>query len=96
MSVRAVARASAASAYFAAAADTAQAVQEIRRFRWTNAHLLALEAAAMIERLRSDNRVAFRGARLGYWRSRYRRFAAKAYAIDHVAAWRAGITGSAP
>jgi hypothetical protein len=93
---RITARVTAAASYVDAIGDAVEAGKEIRRFRWENAHLLALEAKAMIELLSSDKSVVFRQARLGHWRRRYRRFAAKAYALDHVTAWRAGLTGATP
>lgn len=80
-----------------AVTTAAEVTREVRRFRWTNAHLLALEAQAMVWSLQDEpGRVAFRKARIAHWRKRYRRFAAKAYALDHVTAWKAGLTGGAP
>jgi len=96
MAVRAAAQVSAINQYAAVVGETVDAAREIRRFRWTNAHLLALEAQAMIHMLEGEDRILFRAARLGHWRRRYRRFAAKAYALDHVKAWRAGLTGGTP
>lgn len=90
--VRAAAQVQAASVYASAVGDIVEAGREVRRFRWKNAHLLALEAKAMIELLDRADRVSFRRARINYWRNRYRRFAAKAYALDHVTAYRAGLS----
>lgn len=53
------------------------------QWRWDNAPLLALEAEAMVMLLLSDPGFVWaRKARIGHWRRRLRRFAAKAWAQD--------------
>lgn len=92
MSLRNEAREFALDAVRSAIGETYEAIDRRLQWRWDNAPLLAREAERMIYLLKNDpTRVAFRKARIGHWRRRHRRFAAKAWAQDPKFARACGV-----